>query len=288
MAWASMRTQRRRLFMVTKSPTLPPIRANVGVQLRYRRQLFALVDEMNASVLYWIQAQYNKTPPALAMDARPPSKAMQKTFNELAKKWRKRFDDAAPKIADAYVRGSFKATDSAMRVALQRAGMSVKFKMNAAMRDAFNATLNENIGLIRSIPEQYLQQVEGIFTRSYSAGRDLGSMVKDLKTLYPKAARRVHFIALDQSNKANSTVENARRIQIGISEAEWMHSGGGKHPRPEHVKAGRERRRYNIREGCPIKNEKGVVEYIQPGYKPGCRCVSRSVLPAVKNATYLV
>ena len=74
----------------------------------------------------------------------------------------------------------FKASDSAFRQALKEAGWSVEFKMTPAVRDAFNASLEENVGLIRSIPEKYLQQVEGTVMRSYSAGRDLATMVKEL------------------------------------------------------------------------------------------------------------
>lgn len=242
--------------------------------------MLSLIAEMNESILYWIGAQYKKTPPALAMDAKPtPSKAMQKRFKEVARQWKKRFNDAAPKIAEAYLRGSFKSTDSAMRKALKDAGISVKFKMSAAMRDAFNASLDENVGLIKSIPEQYLNQVEGIVSRNYATGRDLATMVKELKTLYPIAQRRAVLIARDQSNKANSVVENARRLQLGITEAIWLHSGGGKHPRAEHVKA--TGTRYDVRKGCAIKNEKGVVEFIMPGQKINCRCVSRSVIPGL-------
>lgn len=256
----------------------------MGVRFRYQRQMLALIEEMNASILYWLEAQYKKTPPALAMDAKPtPSKAMQKRFKEIARQWQKRFDEAAPKIAQAYLRGSFKATDSAMRRALAEAGISVKFKMSAAMRDAFNASLNENVGLIKSIPQHYLNQVEGIVARNYAAGRDLATMVKELRSLYPKAQRRAVLIARDQSNKANSVVEDARRLQLGITEAIWLHSGGGKHPRKNHQKA--DGTTYDVRKGCPVRDERtGVLEWIKPGQKINCRCVSRSVIPGINAA----
>jgi uncharacterized protein with gpF-like domain len=241
--------------------------------------MMALITEMNSSVLYWIRAQYNAAPPALAMDA-TPSQKMNAKFRALARKWQKKFDEAAPKIARAYLKGSYQATDSAMRQALKDAGIAVKFKMTPEMRDAFNASLEENIGLIKSIPERYLGQVQGIFSRSYATGRDLGSMTKELKTLYPKAANSAELISRDQSNKANSVVENARRQELGLYKAGWMHSGGGKHPRPEHVKA--TGRIFDIRKGCPIKNEKGQLEYIQAGQKINCRCVTRTILPGIQ------
>ena len=108
--------------------------------------------------------------------------------------------------------------------------------------------------------------------RSYTQGRDLETMVKDLKALYPKASRRAVLIARDQSNKANSVVQRTRQMELGITEAIWMHSHAGKEPRPDHVAANG--KRYKIAEGCLISGE-----YIQPGYEINCRCTSRPVLP---------
>lgn len=266
--------------MLTTPKTARPVRANQGLRFRYQRQMLALIDEMGASILYWLTAQYRDNPPLMAQDA-SPSREMRKRFQELAKRWQSRFEKAAPKIAKAYLEGSFKATDSAMRMALKDVGFAVKFQMSPAMKDAFNASLDENVGLIRSIPQQYLQQVEGIISRAYASGHGLDVMVKQLKRLYPKAANRAVIIARDQSNKANAVAEKARRLELGIEEAFWIHSHGGKTPRPEHVKAGREKRRYKIAEGCPIPNERGELEYIMPGEKINCRCVSRAILPGL-------
>lgn len=261
--------------------TVRAVRPNAGLKLKYQKQMLALIDEMDASIQFWLSAEYKKAPPALAMDAMPSQRMLAK-FRALARKWQRRFDEAAPKIAEAYVRGNYYTTSSAMKSALRDAGVSVKFKLDRAMKDALNASVAENVALIKSIPQRYLGQTEGIVTRSYAAGRDLQSMVKAIRALYPKAAGSAELIARDQSNKLNSTVENARRVELGIEQAIWMHSGGGKHPRKEHQKANG--RIYNIREGCPIKNEKGQLEYIQPGQKINCRCVSRSVLPSIGNA----
>lgn len=266
-------------------PVLRAVRPNEGLKIRYYKAMLALIDEMNASILHWLPAQYNAAPPALAADV-SPSKEMQARFRELKKRWVEKFNAAAPRIAKAYLKGQFKATDSAMRRELARAGLSVKFQMTPAMRDAFNASLAENVGLIRSIPEHYLLQVEGIVSRSYAAGRDLGTMTKELRQLYPKAQRRVALIARDQSNKANAVTEKARRLELGIEEAIWMHSGGGKHPRVNHQAASG--KRYKVSEGFPMpsgkKKGEGPIEYIMPGQKINCRCVSRSVLPGLKTA----
>jgi SPP1 gp7 family putative phage head morphogenesis protein len=261
-----------------KPKVLRAIHANRGVQAKYRKDMQKLIAEMQGSIQYWLAAAYRRSPPRMAglveqaQDAASPALKIKKILAELARRWIKRFDDSAPKIAEAYLLGMFKTTDSAMRQALKEAGFSVEFTMTPAVRDAFNASLAENVGLIRSIPENYLQQVEGIVMRSYSAGRDLQTMTKELKLLYPKASHRAELIARDQSNKANAVVNRARQMELGITEAIWMHSSAGKTPRPDHVAANG--KRYNIAEGCKISGE-----FIQPGAEINCRCTSRPILP---------
>ena len=259
--------------MVSKYAYSRAVHANAGVAAMYRKRLNALIDEMHLSILRGVRAAY--APPAhLAQDAKPSLKELRKRMRELGKRWIARFDEAAPKIAEAYVRSTFKATDSSMRQALKDAGWTVKFEMTPAMSEMYEATLAENISLIRSIPAEYLQQVEGIAMRSYTAGRDLGQMTQALKALYPKAANRAALISRDQSNKANGVVIRTRRLELGITEAVWMHSHAGKVPRPTHV----------AMNGKPFKVAEGMWDsdegkFIQPGELINCRCTSRSVLP---------
>lgn len=257
-----------------KPKTLKSIPANRGVESKYRKDLERMIYEMSASVEYWLSAAYKKTPPrvaALAQDA-SPSDTIKKVLDDLAKRWVKRFDDAAPVIADAYLKGMFKASDSAMRRALKDAGWTVEFKMTRTVRDAFDASLNENVGLIRSIPEKYLLQVEGAVMRSYANGRDLETMVKDIRKVYPVTKRRAELIARDQSNKANAVVQRTRQLELGITQAVWMHSHAGKTPRPDHLEANG--KVYNVAEGMKINGE-----FIHPGELINCRCTSRPILP---------
>lgn len=254
-----------------KPKVVRAIHANRGQAALYHHRMLALIDAMTASVEQLVIATYRTDAPVVAMDASPVL-AMRDQLRKLAARWIKRFDTAAPKIAEAYLKGSFKATDSAMRLALKDAGWTVKFEMTPAIREAFEASLAENVGLIRSIPQEYLQQVEGAVMRSYSIGRDLQTMVRDIKRIYPKAANRAVLIARDQSNKANAVVTRARQTELGIVEAIWMHSHAGKTPRPDHVAANG--KRYKVAEGRLISGE-----YIFPGELINCRCTSRSVLP---------
>lgn len=256
-----------------KPKTARAVHANPGVQAAYRRRLDRLIDEMACSVAYWMEAAYKANPSLVAQDALP-SAELQKAMREVSRRWIKRFNEMAERIAESFVAAGRKSTESAFQSALRDAGWTVQFKPTLAVRDAMSATISENVALIKSIPQQYLTDVEGIVMRGFTAGRDLKAISDDLQKRHGVTKRRAALIARDQSNKLTATVTQARRAELGIVEAEWVHSGGGKEPRHSHVKAGKERLRFDPSKGALIDGE-----YILPGQLINCRCTSRSVLP---------
>jgi uncharacterized protein with gpF-like domain len=111
--------------------------------------------------------------------------------------------------------------------------------------------------------------------RSVQTGRDLGRLAKDLQKQFGVTKRRAALIARDQNNKATASMTRVRQVQLGITEAIWVHSGAGKHPRPTHVKAGRDSVRYDVSKGWFDPDAK---QWIWPGILVNCRCVSKPVI----------
>lgn len=256
-----------------KQKTTRPVHANAGVRARYQRDLDRLIDEMAHSIEYWIEAAYKNNTPDMAMDALP-SQVLAKRLQEVGKRWIKRFDDMAETIAERFIQSGKKATDSAMMQSFKDAGWTVQFKPTKAIRDAMNASVIENVKLISNLPQQYMTNVQGIVMRGYTNGRDLKYISDELQKQYGITKRRAATISRDQSNKLNATVTRARREELGLYKAIWLHSHGGKHPRPDHVKAGKDKLEFDIRQGAYIGGK-----YIQPGEEINCRCVSRTILP---------
>ena len=261
--------------MPTKPKTARATHANRGVEAAYRKALRQLGEEMANSCEYWLTAAYRAHPPRVAelvaQDA-SPAEYVRKILKDVGNRWLDRFNTMSEKIAARWLESMKTASESSLKSSLKDAGWAVEFKMTPAMRDALNAQLAENVNLIKSIPEQYLKNVEGAVMRSYARGRDLESMVKEIKAVYPVTNRRAELIARDQSNKANAVVQRTRQMELGITEAIWMHSHAGKNPRPDHVAANG--KRYKIAEGCLISGE-----YVFPGEEINCRCTSKPVLP---------
>lgn len=256
--------------------TLPPIHPNAGIEAAYRRKLQAYIEAMNDSVQYWLWAAYKANKPRIAMDEPPPAAMLRRAIRLLGRRWQKKFNKLAEELADHFAKAVQDRSAASLQSILKRNGFTVEFKMTPAMQDISRATVNENVALIKSIHAQYFTQVEGSVMRSVAAGRDLGTLTKELQTHYGVSKRRAAFISRDQNNKATAVFTRARQIEAGVTEAVWLHSGGGKHPRPSHLKAGRERQRYDVREGWL---DPDVGKRIFPGELPNCRCVSKAVVP---------
>jgi len=258
-----------------KTIVLPVTHPNAGVQADYRKRLLRLVDEMHKSILYWLAATYRAKPPELAQDE-SPAMALSIAMKRLGRRWQKRFDEHSGTDARRFADSALGSADASLKQRLREKGFSVQFNMTREMNDAYQAVISENVGLIRSISEQHLQQVQGLVMRSVTQGRDLESLTKQLEQRYQITRKRAAFIARDQNNKATAVVTRVRQQGLGITQARWMHSRGGKHPRKSHQEA--DGKAYDVSKGMFIDGA-----WIRPGELPNCRCVSQSIIPGFED-----
>lgn len=254
-----------------------PIHPSAAIRDAYQRRLDAAVDRMHRDTVRTLTKAYKANPPhaliIYGQDA-SPARVMAGVMRNMSRKWLGLFDDLAPSMADWFAKAVKDRCDREMKAMLRRGGISVKFKMTAAMNDAFQAVRAENVGLIRSIPAQDLTQVETMVMQSVQAGRDVGALAKGLEERLGVTKRRAALIARDQNAKATSTMLRARQLGMGIEEAKWLHSAGGKVPRPKHVAfSGRV---FSLAKGHDFDDGEGAV---LPGQPINCRCVWVPVIP---------
>lgn len=260
----------------TRRPiTLPPIRANAGLTEAYQARLDAMIAAMNRDTQREVRRTWRGNPPEMAADISPAA-ALRATMARLATKWERRFSVFADLWSRKFSRKAFAGADRALAVALKKAGFTVKFQMTKAANDTLQATIGEQVGLIKSIPAEYLTDVQGSVMRSVQAGRDLGTLTAEIQQKYGIADRRAATIARDQNNKATATITRVRQQELGITEAVWLHSAGGKVPRPTHV--ANSGKRYVIAEGWL---DPAINKRIWPGTEVNCRCVSKAVIPGL-------
>jgi SPP1 gp7 family putative phage head morphogenesis protein len=280
----------------TKRRALAAVRPTAALRVAYRRKLVTLVDEMARSYAWWLGAQYRKKPPRMAVDLQPlpederrdrvlkislaldatPAAELRRELGKLGSRWQKRLDDAAPELARWFAKSAWLRSDRALLSILRRGGLSVRFpKFTPELRDVMEASVAENVSLIKSIGSQFHTEVEGLVMRSVATGRDLEQLTRDLQERYGVTRRRAEFIALDQNNKATSQLQVARQTGIGIDEGDWLHSHAGKKPRPTHL--ANHGKRFSLREGWFDPDPK-VRKRIWPGQLINCHCTWKPVV----------
>jgi len=255
---------------------MAPIRPSAATRTAFQKRLDAAIEEMTRSVLYWTRAAYRSGTPAtveLAQDG-----VLNDAFDKLAARWLDKFDDLAPKLAEWFAKDHKNRVDRVLKTQLRAAGFTVKFQLSAPMRAAYSAVIDENVALIKSISEKYLTDVKVDLMQSVQNGRDLGYLTKRLEARTGVTHRRAAFIARDQNNKASAVLARTRMLELGITQAKWVHSAGGKTPRPKHVAFSGQV--FDLATGHDFEDGEG---HVLPGEAINCRCVAVPVLPKLNS-----
>lgn len=252
---------------------LAPVRPNLGLEIAYRQKLVALVDAMQEDLTKKLLGTYKANEPEMAADM-SPAMELRRAMRKLKRKWQRRFDDASDELAEYFATAATDRADGALEHILRKAGFTVRFKLTPAMNDAYQATIGENVGLIRSIASEHLTQVEGHVMRAVQAGHDLHTLSNELQAQFGVTKDRAAFIARDQSSKAVAVTTRVRQTEMGLKTAVWLHSSAGKHPRPSHVAMSG--KVYDVSKGAYLEGK-----WTWPGVEINCRCVSRIVIPGL-------
>lgn len=244
------------------------------VEKEYRDRLTELVNDMCRSVEYWIAASFKKIEPHIGVSDISPNQSfgeLSRQMEELTKRWNKRFNDNSEEIAKLFTKKVSDHANTSFDKALKAVGFGINFQITPRQKLLLKATVEENVGLIKSIPEQYLSAVSGEVFRAVSTGGDLQSLTDWLYKRHDITRRRAILIASDQNTKAVSNITKIRQNEAGVEYAIWRHSGGAHTPRESHVAfSGKV---YEVAKGAKIDGE-----YIYPGQLIHCGCISIPII----------
>lgn len=149
-------------------------------------------------------------------------------------------------------------------------------------QNIMQAVINENLALIKSIPEQILKDMQVALSQGIISGNQK-ELIKRLKEIQDVNEYRAEFIARDQIHKAVEAFKQVQNRALGIDYYEWqtaederVSSGAGGHRQNN----GRIFK-YGSNEAIISYSEKRGFYYGKPGDRPNCRCIALGVIPDI-------
>lgn len=255
--------------------TKPSYALGVEYRAKLRKMIVAMVKDVKKNVGDDYKRRY---------DWSDPVEEMKRRMSVIMDKWQTNYNLISNPMATQFVGEINQNVDSQLKNNIKKIdqGVAQQFyvKFSESSKKALiaqKAAIQQNINLIRSIPQKYHTDIETAVMEAMQAGADYRYLERELIRIGGVSERRAKLIARDQLFKATEAIDREKRINLGIKKSIWHHSKGDKEPRKYHLLA--DGQEYETEEGCPIKDEKtGVVEYIHPKQKINCTCYSTSVL----------
>lgn len=251
---------------------------NVGVQREYQKKILSLVRRMTNETERRLIALFKGSDSNKFFNHQKQMAAQDDTIynqskqlvNELNAKFKRLFNLNAKPAAEKMVDESNNASAVSLSNSLEDLSgliIGVDF-IPKGLLPVMNASIAENVSLIKSIPEQYFKDITGSVMRSITTGNGLSDLLPVIQKYNGQIHRKAKNIALDQTRKAYNNINKQRMMAIGYKKFKWLHSGGGQHPRKLHQEMSGNIYSFN---DLPIidenTNERGI-----PGQAINCGC----------------
>lgn len=267
------RTKRRTTLQRKKAPVKAEgIRPSRAIEASYFQALRVLVRKLEAQVkskilplLDRIQAQYIQDSAGSAKGfVESAIKGLEQT-PILIEQAQRRIAARMANSAEVFNRSLFiqeinQAAGVSLRNVIRKEGVSAQI----------GASVQANVGLIKSIPEQYHGKLRKIINEGIDRGDDAFSLRKQIQELGGVTERRARFIARDQVEKLNAAITEARQTRVGITHYFWRTS------QDERV-----RDSHAAKEGDRFAWSSPPADTGHPGQDYNCRCTAEPDLSGV-------
>jgi len=248
-------------------------------QIAYNRKLQQLVklvrDDVDAELVPLIKQQA----PEYVADAWPDIIAA--ALRRILARWTSPFAQRqADQIAADFVRSA--AEDNVRR---QRSFGIDLYGGDDQLQSYLQAAAFQNATLIKSIPAQYLEQVQNIVMGNMRQGMRPSYIEQTLIKQFGITSRRAKLIAADQTSKIQGEMNKIRQVNSGIEFFTWV-TAHDERVRHSHNEVSKRDVGYGPGvfrwDNLPIVD--GVPTF--PGQPVRCRCIARAT-PRAKVERYL-
>jgi len=259
------------------------LRYNISIENEFKRGLARLIKKMSIYTRKRVLSLYNKgfSKAYFAMDDTIGSQARM-LFNEIEIILQNIFNTKGMDLFHRMLRDVNKYSYYTVKSSIKSMEMEkIPFsigRMGADLAEKMKAITQINADLIKSIPKQYMNDIQGSVMRSIISGEGLKELTPYFSKYEEISERRAKNLALDQTRKAYNMLNESRMKDAKIKKFKWIHSGGGKKPRKSHQKISGEIFTFEniIQEQIDLHvptDDQGI-----PGTAINCKCTMTPIL----------
>jgi len=218
-----------------------PLVYNVSLKLRYQHDLEVLVFAMTKATKMEFERLARNTSAMDADDVTPDysvTTQSKRILNALRLKFQKLFNARVSGIVDKMLKNTLKTSAVTLSQSLKQLTGGLILNTSSipkGLEFITQAIVAENVSLIKSIPQEYFNDITGSVMRSISSGNGLFDLIPQIEKYNGITRKRATLIASDQTRKAYSAINRERLTSAGVKKFRWHHSGGSQTPRPSHV-----------------------------------------------------
>lgn len=148
------------------------------------------------------------------------------------------------------------------------------YYMGEFYQQVLQSWIEENVGLIKSLPQEALTEMQNIVSQGFQTGSTVTSIEKDIRTTYNAKKSSARLLARDQLGKLNSELTRQQQTDAGVAEYIWSDSGDSR-VRDRHHELNGKKFRWD---DPPVVTPPGKpVRRCHPGEDYQCRCVALPV-----------
>lgn len=252
-----------------------PLNPNLSAANRYEKRLDKLINVMIKDVEKELKVLFKErvAKQYFTQDASISSQARIVT-NALIDKYEALFAQMSKPLAENVAEEANKSSSQSIGKSLKDIGEGFTIKVasiSKRQREILNAAVTENVALIKSIPQKYLNGVQQAVMRSIVEGQGLKDLIPYLDKHKSITKRRAKMIAYDQTRKTFNGLNRQKMKDVGFNKFKWLHSGGSKEPRKLHQELSGNVYPLDEPEKLPIIDKKTGQRGF-PGDLPNCRC----------------
>lgn len=194
--------------------------------------------------------------------------SLKQAFDNLTKIYNN-IDKAANTIANRFTQSADNTNKQRFYNAMERAvGVDVSTVIQSeGLNDILVSSTSENVSLIKSIPQEYFKKIESVVYGGTNQGSKAVSMIQQIRQIGNVTVNRARLIARDQTAKLNSTLNQQRQQNLGVTQYIWRTSGDG-----------RVRETHKDNNGKVFNWDKPPKDTGHPGHDINCRCVAEPII----------